>query len=206
MAGEIVQPRATGFFIVSLNSSRKEVVELSFDEVAKLSCQKKNGATMFESLKDGEYYTFFTDCDHYCETIEPPDDDYIDDVKERMMTNLGKLLNDQFTDEHKGTFGMATRHGVHVEKNVYKLSWRCYFFGFVLTLSEMRKVIVKKGLDKAGVGSLDSSPYNKNQLLGCVGFCKSQIDKRILVPCDASQPLEKFMVQNVAGAEVVFGL
>ena len=153
MVGEIVQPRATGFFIVSLNSSRKEVVELSFDEVAKLAT---NGATMFESLKDGEYYTFFTDCDHYCEGVESPDDDYVDDVKERMMINLGKLVNDQFTDEHKGTFGMATRHGVHVEKNVYKLSWRCYFV-----------VIVKKGLDKAGVGSLDSSPYNKNQLLGC---------------------------------------
>ena len=190
-------------FLKSLNSSRKDIVELSFSEVAKLSCQKRNGGTMFESLKDGEYYTFFTDCDHYCNTLDPPDDDYIDDIKERMLTNLGKLINDQFTDEHKGTFGMATRHGVHVEKKVYKLSWRCYFFGFVMTLSQMREVIVRKGLDKAGIGSLDSSPYNKNQLLGCVGFAKSKTDKRVLVPCDASQPLEKFMVQNITGAEIV---
>ena len=174
------------------------MIELTFEEAVRLA---KNGAVLFEVLEEGEHYIPFTDCDHYCDTIERPPDDYIDDVKEKMMNNLGYLVNDQF-DEEQHRFGMATRHGVHVEKKVYKLSWRCYFFGFVIKMSELKKVIVRKRLDKAGVGSLDSSPYNKNQLLGCVGFCKSKKDRRVLKPC-GDWPLEKFMVQNITGDETI---
>ena len=54
-------------------------------------------------------------CDHYCDMLEKPSDDVIDKVQEQMMNNLGHLINDQFTDEHKGTFGIATRHGMDVD-------------------------------------------------------------------------------------------
>ena len=193
-----IQPRLVGKFLKSLNSSRKLIVELPFDEAAKLA---KDGETLFESLEEGQLYIPFTDCDHYCESIEIPSDRYIEDVYEKMMNNLGRLVNDQF-DHEVHRFGIAIRHGVHVEKRVYKLSWRCYFFGFVITLAEMKKAIVKRGLDKAGIGSLDSSPYNKTQLLGCVGFAKSGSDKRVLKPL-GEWPLEKFMVQNITGDETV---
>ena len=110
-----------------------------------------DGETLFESLEEGQLYIPFTDCDHYCESIETPSDRYIEDVYEKMMNNLGRLVNDQF-DHEVHRFGIAIRHGVHVEKKVFKLSWRCYFFGFVITLAEMKQIIVHKGLDKAGIG------------------------------------------------------
>lgn len=160
-----------GAFSKPSQASRAQPLCMSFPNAAELA--RKKGAVLFEKLEEGPLYTAFTDCDHYCDTIDVPSEDYIDDVFERMMDNLAKLINHQFDDSHKGTFGMAKRHGVHVEKGVYKLSWRCYFFGFVITLSAMKKAIVDRGLDKNGVGSLDSSPYNRNQLLGCVGFCNS---------------------------------
>jgi hypothetical protein len=71
-----------------------------------------------------------------------------------MLKNLAQLTNDQFDDDRdRGKFKMATRHGVHVQKNVYKLSFRCHLSGFIITMAELKDVIVRKGLDKAGVGS-----------------------------------------------------
>ena len=199
----VVQPRTKGKFLTSLNASRKENLELSFSQAAKLAKEKK-GAVLFERLEEGQLYTPFTDCDHYTDSAERPSDEYIDEVQEKMLANLGKLVNDQFEDKHMGSFGMAIRHGYHEEKKVFKLSWRCYFLGFVITLSEMKKAIVSKGLHKAGVGSLDASPYNKNQLLGCVGFQKTKTDKRILEPImNYELPLENFMVQNISGNETI---
>ena len=198
----IVEVRTVGKFLKSLNAPRTEIVELTFSDAVKLA-QDRKGPVLFEVLEEGKLYTPYTDCDHYCEGIDEPSDEYIEDVFEKMMNNLGKLINHQFTDEHRGTFGMATRHGVHAEKKVYKLSWRCYLVGFAITMAELKRVIVRKGLDKMGVGSLDGSPYNKHQLLGCVGFCKSKKDKRVLAPIDDSLPLEKFMVQNLTGTEIV---
>ena len=199
MSVDEINPRSTGQYLRSMTASRKEIIELTFEEAAQLA---EDGEPLFECIKDDVPYTAYTDCDHYCDSPEIPSDDIIDDVQERMMNNLGHLINDQFTDEHKGTFGIATRHGLDAKKQVYKLSWRCYFFGFVITPAEMKKVIVQKGLDKGGSGSLDSSPYSKNQLLGCVGFPKSKIDRRVLVPLDESMPLERFMVQNITGKEI----
>ena len=195
-----IPPRTVGKFLKSLNSSRKSIVELTFSEAAELA---KTDSSLFEVLEDGQYYVPYTDCDHYCDSIERPSDEYIDDVEQLMQNNLGQLINKQFDlERQEGTFGMAARHGVHIEKNVYKLSWRCYFFGFIITMTELKKAIIRKGLDKAGVGSLDSSPYGKNQLLGCVGFYKSDIDKRVLEPCTDTQ-LETFMVQNITGKEII---
>ena len=192
--------RYAGTYLRSLTASREKKIKLTFKEAAELA---KDGEPLFECIQDNVLYTAYTDCDHYCETIEKPCDDTIDDIQEHMMNNLGCLINDQFTDEHKGTFGIATRHGVDVKKQVYKLSWRCYFFGFIITPAEMKKVIIRKGLDRSGIGSLDSSPYSKNQLLGCVGFPKSKTDRRVLLPVHENIPLERFMVQNITGEEIV---
>lgn len=187
-------------YLRSLTASRERKVELTFKEAAELA---EDGEPLFECIKDDELYTAYTDCDHYCETIEIPSEDTIDDIQEQMMNNLGRLINDQFTDEHKGTFGIATRHGIDSKKQVYKLSWRCYFFGFVITPAEMKNAIVRKGLDKGSVGCLDSSPYSKNQLLGCVGFPKSKTDRRVLLPVDDNISIDRYMVQNITGEEVM---
>lgn len=194
-----IPTRTVGRFLRAMNKSRDKTMELTFSEAAELSKDEP----LFEVLKEGKYYIPYTDCDHYCDSIERPSDEYIDNVQQKMMSNLGHLVNEQFDSERqKGTFGMATRHGIQAEKKRYKLSWRCYFFGFVITMAEMKKVIVRKGLDKAGVGSLDSSPYNNNRLLGCVGFYKSGTDRRLLEPC-TDTPLESFMVQNITGQETI---
>ena len=192
-----VPARTVGRFLRAVDANRKLTIELTFSEAAELSKDEP----LFEVLEDGKYYVPYTDCDHYCESIERPTEEYIDDVQEKMFNNMNKLINHQLRDVETD-FKMATRHGVQVEKNVYKLSWRCYFYGYVITMAEMKRVIVRKGLDKAGVGSLDSSPYGKNQLLGCVGFYKSRKDRRFLKPYDKS-PLEEFMVQNITGKEEV---
>ena len=197
---DYISPRRVGKFLKSLDSSRKEILILSFEDAAKLA---KEGSTLFEVLEDGQYYVPYTDCDHYCESIKRPSEDYIENVQQMMLNNLSNLINNQFDhDRDTGKFKMATRHGILVEKKVYKLSWRFYLCGFIITMAEMKKVIVRKGLDKAGVGSLDSSPYGKNQLLGCVGFYKSKTDHRILEPYSDS-PLADFMVQNITGDEII---
>jgi hypothetical protein len=86
------------------------------------------------------------------------------------------------------------------EKKVYKLSFRCYLPGFVSTLAAVRDAIVGKRLHKVGIGSFDIAPYNKNQLLGCVGFYKTEENRRTLIP-EYNEPLESFMVQRVTGKE-----
>ena len=92
-----------------MTASQKEIVELTLKEAAKLA---------EDGIKDDLPYTAYTDCDHSCDMLEKPSDDVIDKVQEQMMNNLGHLINDQFTDEHKGTFGIATRHGMDVKKQV----------------------------------------------------------------------------------------
>ena len=194
---DVPQKRVAGTFLRSLTTDRKFCEDLTFEDAANKS-KVPGGTTLFEVLKGGELYIPYTDCDHYCDSPDRPSDEFINEVQCKMFSNLNKLVMDQC---HDGcSLRMATRHGVDAKKNVYKLSFRCYLGGFVIKLADMRDIIVRKGLDKCGVGSFDKAPYNKNQLLGRVGFYKSDQDSRILKPA-SDGTLEDFMVQNTTGEE-----
>ena len=157
-----ISPRKVGKFLKALNSNRKEIIELTFEEAAKRA--KVDGdSTLFEVLEEDEYYIPYTDCDHYCKTIERPSEEEIESVRDKMFEKLLKLEGNQRNDE--ADYRFATRHGVDPKKKVFKLSFRCYFLGYVIKLADMRDIIVRKGLDKGGEGSLDKAPYSKNQLL-----------------------------------------
>jgi hypothetical protein len=179
-----------GYFLRSLHSDRKMPLVLTFAQAAELA--KTDGTILFEYLEEDRRIVPFTDCDYYCDLAERPTDDFIDGVRCKMFSNLNKLVGDQC--HPKCDLRMATRHGIDAKKGVYKLSFRCFIFGFVTTLSFMRSVIVRKGLDKNEMGMFDKAPYNKTQLLGCVGFCKSDVDKRVLVPCNYD--VDKFLCSN----------
>jgi hypothetical protein len=109
MKDERFQPRNEGNFIKALTSDRKHVLHLNFEQAAQRA-DTDGGTTLFEVLKEGEYYIPFTDCDHYCESAERPSDEFIDEVRTQMFGNLNKLVMNQC---HDGcVLRMATRHGV----------------------------------------------------------------------------------------------
>ena len=173
-------------------------------EAANLShCRGGTQQTLYEFLDENHDYEAFTDSDIYLESRQPPTQDFVRKVLDSIFKNLYRLVGSQSPEN--ADFKMATRHGLVEEKGVYKLSFRCYLFGFKIKLKDMRDLIVNKGLDENGLGSFDIAPYNKTQLLGCVGFAKSQTDGRMLLPTvmDSSEPgvLEGFMVQNLTGEE-----
>ena len=195
---------ASGRYLLSLKQDRKTASEMSFTDAADLSRQRGGKqVTLYEYLDEDHYYVPFTDSDHYCQSKEPPSQDFIQEVLDGVFRNLYILVGSQSPEN--ADFKMATRHGLVTEKGVYKLSFRCYLFGFKIKLRDMRDLIVSKGLDRNGLGSFDKAPYNKSQLLGCVGFAKSESDMRLLVPsigsCSEPGILESFMVQNLTGDE-----
>ena len=196
----------SGRYLTSLRQDRKKVKELTLTEAADLSPHRGGlQQTLYEYLDEDHYYVPFTDSDIYCDTEEPPSQDFVREVLDCIFRNLYTLVGAQSPEN--ADFKMATRHGLVEDKGVYKLSFRCYLFGFRIKLKDMRDLIVSKGLDQNGLGAFDKAPYNKTQLLGCVGFAKSQTDGRMLLPtleaCAEPGILEGFMVQNLTGKEPI---
>lgn len=189
-----------GLFLHGFDQKRSDTVTLSFRDAAERAKQPK-GDSLYECLKGDKEYLPYTDTDYYCDSPERPQESFIDRLQEKILQNWCILAGSQGYEGCE--LKMATRHGLVPGKNKYKLSFRFYLLGFRVKPMVMKDYIQRKHLGEGKFGDFDTAPYSKSQLLGCVGFFKSQEDARILQPHD-DDSLEAYMVQNLTGNERQF--
>jgi len=98
----------------------------------------------------------------------------------------------------------ATRHGKdprHPGK--HKVSFRGWVTNYSADYTVLKDAIIAHGLSE----EFDTGVYKEGeQLLGCVGCCKSHDDPRVLTPTDPTEPLSSFVVQHLVGNEEPFRL
>jgi putative DNA primase/helicase len=183
------------------------------DYLQKTQTPKAGGTppTLCEFLQSPARTKPFFDADQYspipysAEDLDKVRSDFLHNIHVA-MDHLCKSIPDSKTPYR---IILAHRHRFIPQKNSYKASFRAWITNYALPDYSILGPVIKN-LEAAGtlkLNDLDATVYKDkeqlvNSLFCCKGTYKGQTDHHILIPEDANEPLESFVIQHLTGNEI----